>query len=121
MADGTPDGSLHQWEDIADEDWQVLLLGNGLSKNVWEPFGYRALFDHAAKSELTDADRALFAGTTNFERVLADLSTAIRVAEICGVSTDRLFERYRSIQRALGHAAGRSTSRGRKSRTTPWR
>jgi hypothetical protein len=105
MSSAPPDGSLYSWDDIADlAEWQVLLLGNGLSVNVWPPFGYRALFDHAARAELTDEDRALFAGTTNFERVLADLNTAIRVAGIAGLPTDKLYARYQSIQRALGSA-----------------
>jgi hypothetical protein len=82
----------------------VLLLGNGLSVNVWQPFGYRALFDHAAKSELSVSDRGLFAGTTNFERVLGDLNTAIRVSDTLGLPTAKLYDSYRSIQRALGHA-----------------
>jgi hypothetical protein len=102
---GEPDGTLHDWNKIVDaEAWQALLLGNGLSINVWEPFGYRSLMDQAAKAQLTDADRALFDGTTNFERVLADVNTAVRVTEAVGVDADPLYERYRSIQRALGHA-----------------
>jgi hypothetical protein len=105
MASDPPDGTLRDWNDIANkEEWQVLLLGNGLNMNVWEPFGYRSLFDKAATAHLTNADRALFGGRTNFERVMGDLSTAIRVADIVGVSTDRLYERYRSIQQALRHA-----------------
>lgn len=102
---GEPDGTLQDWGDVAAaEAWQALLLGNGLSINVWEPFGYRTLMAQAAKEHLTDADRALFGGTPNFERVLADLNTAIRVAEVVGVDPEPLYERYRSIQRALGHA-----------------
>lgn len=106
MARGTPDGSLAEWEDVADaEDWQVLLLGNGLSMNVWPKFGYRSLTDQAAKSgRLTDQDRELFGGRTNFERVLAELNTAIRVAQIVGVDTDPIYKRYRNIQKALGQA-----------------
>ena len=108
MADETPDGTLHQWPAIADaHDWQTLILGNGLSTNVWAPFGYRTLFDHAARSELTEVDQELFAGTTNFESVLADIGTAIRVASVAGVETGKLYERYHSIQRALGQAIRR--------------
>lgn len=101
----TPDGTLLDWSDVAElHDWQVLLLGNGLSINVWKPFGYRRLLDEAATGALQPEDLALFAGTSNFERILADVSTAIRVCGIAGVGTDPLFVRYRSIQRALGHA-----------------
>lgn len=105
MADETPDGSLRSWEQLKEEHhWQVLLLGNGLSVNVWSGFGYDRLLDHAAQSELTDVDKAMFGGRVNFERVLDDLSTAIRVNEIAGLDTAPLYERYRSIQRALGRA-----------------
>ena len=102
---GEPDGTLHDWREIDDaEPWQGLLLGNGLSINVWEPFGYQTLMEQAAKAQLTNADRALFDGTTNFERVLADVNTAVRVTEAVGLDASPLYERYRSIQRALGHA-----------------
>src|SRR4051794_15070011 len=100
-----PDGSLEDWEDIADEhDWDTLLLGNGLSINVWPEFAYGALFDHALGGGLTEDDLALFDSTPNFERVLADLNTAIRVSEASGVDPTPFYERYRRIQLALGHA-----------------
>jgi len=105
MAGGAPDGTLASWADVADEAvWEILLLGNGLSINVWPPFGYRSLLDQAAHGYLTDEDKELFADTTNFERVLNDLNTAIRVCDVAGLGTDPLYERYRSIQRALGQA-----------------
>ena len=101
-----PDGTLHDWNEIAGEyEWDTLLLGNGLSINIWEPFKYRELYDHAkAGSVLTANDRKLFAGTPNFERVLGDLLTAIRVNDRAGLQTGPLYERYRNIQLALGHA-----------------
>jgi uncharacterized protein DUF4917 len=105
MTTAPPDGSLVQWEEIAGEfDWKTLLLGNGLSINVWPSFAYGSLFDHARDGGLTDEDRALFADTTNFERVLGDLSTSIRVADVLEVDTRRFYDRYRSIQLALGSA-----------------
>ena len=59
---GESDGTLHDWGEIAaSEAWQALLLGNGLSINVWEPFGYRTLMAQAAKQHLTDADPAAMA------------------------------------------------------------
>jgi hypothetical protein len=80
------------------------MLGNGLSINVWEPFGYHRLLDRARHGHLTADDLALFASTTNFERILADISTAIRVCDVVGVDTAPLYARYASIQLALGHA-----------------
>jgi hypothetical protein len=99
------DGSLPTWADIADEyEWEVLLLGNGLSINVWDGFGYGQLFDHAHDAGLTPDDLDLFSGTPNFERVLADLNTTIRVSEVKGVDPRTFYESYRRIQLALGHA-----------------
>jgi hypothetical protein len=101
-----PDGTLHDWRDIEKEhEWDTLLLGNGLSINVWEPFKYRELYDHArGGAVLTDADRRLFAETPNFERVLGEILTAIRVDECVGVDSAPLYRCYQSIQLALGHA-----------------
>jgi hypothetical protein len=103
---GSIDGSLVSWEEIADAaEWQGLLLGNGLSVNVWPNFVYDSLFDHAQDGGgLTVEDRALFQGTPNFERVLADLNVAIRTCGVVGIDTSLLYARYRSIQLALGHA-----------------
>src|SRR5215211_9372539 len=99
------DGSLERWSDIAGQFREAaLFLGNGLSINVWSRFQYRALFDHARDGGLTESDLALFQDTPNFERVLADLNTTIRVAALEGVSTQRFERRYRRIQLALGHA-----------------
>jgi hypothetical protein len=101
------DGSLRDWNDVAgEEDWQVLLVGNGLSINVWPPFAYGSLFDYGRGAGLAAADLALFGETTNFEHVLAELGTAIRVAEILGVDAAPFYERYQRIQGALGYAIG---------------
>ncbi|HST34026.1 MAG TPA: DUF4917 family protein [Solirubrobacteraceae bacterium] len=99
------DGTLEFWPDLA-EDYAgaALLCGNGLSVNVWPAFAYGSLFEHARDGGLTAEDLELFADTENFERVLSDLNTAIRVNETLAQPTDAIFERYRSIQRGLGHA-----------------
>jgi len=100
-----PDGTLHDWSEIADEhDWKTLLIGNGLSRHIWEPFGYPKLFDYAQSANLTDEDKALFERTPNFERILGELLTTIRVCKVVGVDTDPLYERYQNIQKALGEA-----------------
>ncbi len=104
MAAEVPDGTLLDWRDIEDEGWETLLLGNGLSINVWPRFRYPSLFDHAKRGGLTPEDRALFQGTPNFERVLGDLNTAIRLGDVLSMDTRPFYERYQSIQRALGHA-----------------
>ena len=105
MAIDLPDGSLALWDDIAARNaWQTLLLGNGLSINVWPPFGYSRLYEHAEQAALSDEDRELFGETPNFELVLADLLTAIRVNQVVGLDTGAIYDRYRTIQRALGSA-----------------
>lgn len=102
---GEPDGTLFDWRDIAtSHKWDTLLLGNGMSINIWEPFGYRKLYDRAKLGDLSAQDRKLFSSTPNFERVLADVLTAIRVNDAVGLETEPLLERYRNIQRALVQA-----------------
>lgn len=99
------DGSLETWPDLAPSFSEAALLcGNGLSVNVWTAFAYESLFDHAHDDGLTAEDLALFSGTENFERVMSDLNTAIRVNETLGQPADSIYARYRSIQRGLGHA-----------------
>ncbi len=99
------DGSLEDWRELAPAfSRSALLCGNGLSANVWPAFGYRSLFDHARAGGLADDDLALFAASENFERVLSDLNTAIRVNETLGLPAGSVYERYRSIQHGLGHA-----------------
>jgi hypothetical protein len=54
----------------------VLVLGNGVSTNIWSAFGYRTLLE---RSGLTGTARDLFGSRTNFETVLAELSTTRQV------------------------------------------
>jgi hypothetical protein len=106
------DGSLRAWQELQAEfdGWTSLLLGNGLSRNVSGDFGYPSLFDEARRgsgsARLTKIDRRLFEAleTKNFERVLADVAAAIRVAETLGQDVRPYLDRYQSIQRALGLA-----------------
>lgn len=98
-------GSLERWPNLATRfSKAALLCGNGLSINVWPAFDYGSLFDHAHDGGLTAEDLALFGETENFERVLSDLNTAIRVNETLGQPLGPIYTRYRSIQRGLGHA-----------------
>jgi hypothetical protein len=104
------DGSLLAWEDIKDAyPWSGLIVGNGLSINVWEPFRYPSLYREALRLStggLTGKDRALFdsIGTHNFELVLGELSSAIGVLNALGKDIRELLARYRSIQAGLGAA-----------------
>lgn len=105
MSEPSLDGSLKEWSAIGDEfACSVLLLGNGLSINVWPLFAYGSLYEHAQNGGLTSDDLLLFDVTPNFERVLADLNTAIRVNKVVGIDASPVLEPYRRIQHALGHA-----------------
>ncbi|MBL0003746.1 MAG: hypothetical protein IPP00_07050 [Actinomycetales bacterium] len=37
-------GQLADWPALADDEWSTLLLGNGLSMNLWPGFGYKSLY-----------------------------------------------------------------------------
>lgn len=42
------DGHLMEWGEVERlAGWDALLLGNGMSKNVWPGFGYESLFVEA--------------------------------------------------------------------------
>lgn len=100
------DGTLQSWAEVRErfDAGSALLCGNGLSINVWSRFAYSSLFDHATGDGLSADDLELFAETENFERVLSDLGTAIRVNQVLRVEAAPVLERYQSVQRALGHA-----------------
>jgi hypothetical protein len=105
MGESAPDGTLYAWADIRSRfERSALLLGNGLSINVWPRFDYGSLFEHACHSGLTPTDQMLFEATPNFETVLADLNTAIRVNAALKLDPAVIYDRYRSIQQALGRA-----------------
>jgi len=102
-----PTGELVPWSDIfTDYDGAALLLGNGLSRNVWEPFGYRSLYEEAQASGLPPECQTLFAehGGTNFERVLAALRIAIHIADTLHMDRAPMLATYQEVKRALGRA-----------------
>jgi hypothetical protein len=102
------DGTLLDWADIEGaEKWDALVLGNGMSINLWGDFKYRSLYETANESGfLSKKDRHLFKnlGISNFEEVLRKLSDAILIGEAIG--DDRPTERalHESIQKALAQA-----------------
>ena len=52
---------LHPWARVANAyKWDTLLVGNGLSINVWSRFDYGELFDYAGGGGLTRSDLKLF-------------------------------------------------------------
>jgi len=111
-AENKPTGTLQSWDEVKNgKTWSGILIGNGASQAVWEPFGYASLFE-TAKSDgevdnpLTANDLALFTtmDTTNFERILESLATAKVVGQALKHDTSEIEQRYQSIQRALVQA-----------------
>ncbi len=104
------DGELLNWNAIKDLDWSAILIGNGASLAIWDSFGYRSLFEQAKSSglghPLTHDEQAVFdaLGTTNFEQVLASLSTAAMVCRALGQEFDRINSCYDKIRLALTEA-----------------
>jgi|CXWL01.1.fsa_nt_gi hypothetical protein len=100
---------LDTWSNTKNQfDWSGILLGNGSSRALWEPFAYHSLFQRAASAKishpLTATDKALFrklGNTTNFENILGDLLTATTVNKALRIPHSQIPHRYRSIRRAL--------------------
>jgi hypothetical protein len=108
MTSDPVDGTLREWGHVASlSNWGALLLGNGLSVNVWPRFAYSSLFETArAAGKLVGDDLALFRRlrTSNFEAVLSDLRRGSDVLGALGRDAQPLARRYRSVQRALAAA-----------------
>jgi hypothetical protein len=108
----TIDAHLHSWTDIKHDFHNgAILLGNGFSCAVWNPFGYSSLFEKAAAGDgiehgLSPEDIELFdeMETKNFETVLSALSQTSQVNEIFHHSPRLFRERYEHIKLALGES-----------------
>lgn len=101
---GHVDGSLMDWADVEGlADWDGLLLGNGMSINVWPGFDYSSLFGQA---DLGKRDARSFEAleTKNFEVVLESLDKAIKLVRASGHDPGFLERRRASIAEALGGA-----------------
>lgn len=102
------DDYLASWSSVkAKHQWTGLLVGNGASRAVWEPFKYTSLYSEACSEDvahpLRDDDIAIFhaLGTENFERVLAGLVTTGVVCRAAGQDAGFVEEHYESIRRSL--------------------
>lgn len=82
---------LLSWDELGDQQWPTLLVGNGLSINTWSKFAYPELLQ---KAELNDAASQLFSDllTVNFEAVLEGLWHAERVLEALHRPDDQVLE-----------------------------
>lgn len=98
---------LPPWQEVKDaEEWEGLLVGNGLSRAVWDGFSYSSLYETARlwiDHPLTSEDQALFGAfaTENFELVLSALTEAERVDQALERDPAPLRARYESVRRGL--------------------
>jgi hypothetical protein len=101
------DDNLEDWADLrSQEDWSGLLVGNGLSQNLWRRFGYTSLFEtasHGDGAQLSAADISLFdrMETRNFEVVLSALAISKSVSAALEQPLEPFSEREESIRQAL--------------------
>lgn len=95
---------LLDWCDVEGGcDWETLILGNGLSINIWADFAYSRLFEQATLDRValrlfTDFD------TQNFETVLEALWHAEKTLIALGRRPGRVTELYEDVRSALFQA-----------------
>jgi hypothetical protein len=94
---------LRSWDTLSDRAWPTLLLGNGVSINIWRGFGYSGLLEQA---HLKKPARRLFADfdTVNFETVLEALWHAERTLDALGRSAASVHTLYEHVQSQLVEA-----------------
>jgi hypothetical protein len=94
---------LVSWESLQNRRWPTLLLGNGVSINIWSSFAYPRLLQ---RSQLRASARQLFDdfGTTNFEAVLEALWHAERTLLALKRSADSVRDLYEHVQGQLVEA-----------------
>ncbi|NHC15971.1 DUF4917 family protein, partial [Motilibacter deserti] len=98
---------LPSWDEVAAASrWPTLLIGNGVSINVWSDFRYSALYERAA---LTSAAQKAFGalGTTDFEGVLDTLWRTRTLLAALGQDTSTVTALYDEVQRGLLDAVHR--------------
>ena len=91
---------LRTWDKYSNSAWPTLLVGNGMSINVWRNFSYTRLL---VKANLSQPARKLFDdfGTVNFEVVLEALWHAERTLAALGRPTAMVKGLYRHVQQQL--------------------
>lgn len=100
------DAALQDWSSLQGAEWPVLVVGNGLSINLWRNFGYPSLFKSAT---LSAPARAIFTElkTTNFEHCLECLYHARIVLRALKEPTAKVDQTYAAVRDALFEAIGR--------------
>ena len=101
------DDDLPHWNTLADSDWPTLLIGNGISINLWSHFSYSSLYVEAALDpEAEDVFKGL--GTSNFETALEAVHHARLVVEALDGQTGDIDDLYARIRDGLFKAVNES-------------
>jgi hypothetical protein len=97
---------LLTWDRLSNRKWPTLLIGNGLSINIWNGFAYKRLLERA---NLNYAASQLFSdlNTVNFEVVLEGLWHAERVLDAIGQRSEVVRDLYKHVQDELVAAVHR--------------
>src|SRR5687767_4283457 len=95
---------LKEWQDIADDFQDTLLVGNGGSIALDSCFSYRSLMESArADNAITQDVQAVFDyfKTSDFEHVMRMLWHAFNVNRALGTSDARSRQAYLDLREAL--------------------
>lgn len=97
------------WEEVKEQvDAPSVLLGNGFSVNLHEPFDYKHLFEASdLPPESSELFEKLDINDGNFERALASLTTAESVMTHLNIPADRVQQETDAIRSALIRAVKR--------------
>lgn len=110
------DNNLLDWGNLENRyEWSSILIGNGFSQNIWQPFRYDSLFNKASQDDdegekyLSGTDIALFKkfSTDNFETVLGALATSRSVSTVLELPCKKIEQREKIIRKALARAVHR--------------
>lgn len=101
------DEHLPAWATLTEYEWPTLLLGNGLSINLWQGFRYGSLFTEA---ELDSIAREVFLDleTTNFEAALECIHHSRVVLHALGQQTDDVDRLYAHVRDSLFETVART-------------
>lgn len=101
-----PTQQLRTWEELAQAPWPTLLIGNGLSINVWHRFSYASLYDAA---QLSQQAKTIFdtLDTTTFEGVLEALMHAEIVLDAMKADEPEVANLYHHVRDVLFETVGR--------------
>lgn len=115
------DDALASWDDVRDDfKPSALLVGNGLSINLWAGFSYASLFDRADFG-VSAAEVFAALATSNFEAVLECVHHARLVLQAQGQPTSEVDALYERSAMLCSARSARRTCPGVGSRSRPTR